>query len=268
MRAVPVNSNPVMPTQAARSTVNRDWMHSDEHTTGPVTALAGYAGSEQTPSSQAERRVVNSPAYRFSYAILKRAFDIALVLLFSPLWIPLCLSIALCVVLTSPGPVFFSHRRIGRGGVFFSMWKFRTMCVNSAEILEAHLARHPEDRGEWASSHKLKSDPRVTPLGRFLRRSSLDELPQLWNVLTGRMTLVGPRPIVAAEAEKYGDAFSYYLAVKPGITGLWQASGRSTLSYEDRVALDRRYVEEWSLAKDLSILIRTVTKVANSDGAY
>jgi lipopolysaccharide/colanic/teichoic acid biosynthesis glycosyltransferase len=199
---------------------------------------------------------------------LKRGLDVALVLLFSPLWIPLCLSIALCVVLTSPGPVFFSHRRIGRRGVFFSMWKFRTMCVNSAAVLEQHLARHPEDREEWASSHKLKDDPRVTPLGRFLRRSSLDELPQLWNVLTGRMTLVGPRPIVAAEAEKYGDDFPYYLAVKPGITGLWQASGRSTLSYDERVALDRRYVEEWSIGMDISILFRTVTKVANSDGAY
>ena len=115
---------------------------------------------------------------------------------------------------------------------------------------------------------QLKNDPRVTPLGRFLRRSSLDELPQLWNVVTGRMTLVGPRPIVAAEAEKYGADFAYYLAVKPGITGLWQTSGRSTLSYDERVALDRRYVEEWSLALDVTLLARTVTKVANSDGAY
>ncbi|WP_245536205.1 sugar transferase [Terriglobus roseus] len=212
--------------------------------------------------------MVASPSYRFSYVVLKRMVDIGLVLLFSPFWIPLCLSIAFCVVLTSPGPVFFSHRRIGRAGVFFSMWKFRTMCVNSAEVLEQHLAQHPEDRQEWASSHKLKNDPRVTPLGRFLRRSSLDELPQLWNVLAGRMTLVGPRPIVAAEAEKYGEDFSYYLAVKPGITGLWQTSGRSTTSYEDRVSLDRRYVEDWSIAMDLSILLRTVTKVANSDGAY
>jgi Undecaprenyl-phosphate galactose phosphotransferase WbaP len=243
-------------------------MHSDEHIAGSIPALASYPASEYTGRDAAERRVINSPTYRFSYAILKRCFDVGLVLLFSPLWIPLCLSIALCVVLTSPGPVFFSHRRIGHAGKFFSMWKFRTMCVNSAEVLEQHLARHPEDREEWASSHKLKNDPRVTPLGRFLRRSSLDELPQLWNVLTGRMTLVGPRPIVAAEAEKYGEDFSYYLAVKPGITGLWQASGRSTLSYDDRVSLDRRYVEDWSLAMDIGILVRTITKVANSHGAY
>jgi lipopolysaccharide/colanic/teichoic acid biosynthesis glycosyltransferase len=108
----------------------------------------------------------------------------------------------------------------------------------------------------------------VTPLGGFLRRSSLDELPQLWNVLTGRMSLVGPRPIVAAEAERYGRDFAYYLAVKPGISGLWQASGRSTLSYDERVLLDRRYVEEWSLGSDFKILLRTVTKVVNSHGAY
>ena len=241
-------------------------MHSDEHITGSLPAL-GYPASEYSVSHRAAP-AVTSPTRRFSYSILKRVFDITLVALFAPVWIPLCLGIALCVVLTSPGPVFFSHRRIGRGGVFFSMWKFRTMCVNSAEVLDLHLARHPEDREEWTTNHKLKNDPRVTPLGRFLRKSSLDELPQLWNVLTGRMTLVGPRPIVAAEAEKYGADFSYYLAVMPGITGLWQTSGRSMLSYDDRVALDRRYVEEWSIGRDISILLKTITKVANSDGAY
>ena len=142
------------------------------------------------------------------------------------------------------------------------------MCVNSAEVLEEHLKRYPAERQEWLRTHKLRSDPRVTPLGNLLRKSSLDELPQVWNVLTGRMSLVGPRPIVAAEAEKYGRSFGHYLAVKPGITGLWQTSGRSTLTYAERVALDRYYVENWSLWLDVKILFRTVGKVANSDGAY
>ncbi len=209
-----------------------------------------------------------SPANTFDYIVLKRAFDIGMVLLFSPILLSLGLIVALLVVLSSPGPIFFSHRRIRRGGAFFSMWKFRTMCQNSAEVLERHLALHPEDREEWLLNHKLKKDPRITGIGNILRRSSFDELPQVWNVLTGRMSLVGPRPIVAAEVEKYHSDFAYYIAVKPGVTGLWQSSGRSTLSYDERVALDRKYVENWSLWLDLKILVRTVRCVVNSNGAF
>jgi lipopolysaccharide/colanic/teichoic acid biosynthesis glycosyltransferase len=234
----------------------------------PVPMVLGYGRVDSFVGERSRPRTVDSPATRFSYRVTKRASDVTLVLLCAPLWVALSLLLALCVMLTSPGPIFFSHRRIGRSGKFFSMWKFRTMCVNSAEVLEQHLAKNREVRAEWAENHKLKCDPRVTPLGRFLRRSSLDELPQLWNVLTGRMSLVGPRPIVAAEAEKYGRDFAYYIAVKPGIAGLWQASGRSTLSYDERVSLDRRYVEEWSFWGDYRILIKTLTKVVNSHGAY
>ncbi|MGI4758972.1 MAG: sugar transferase [Janthinobacterium lividum] len=242
-------------------------MSSNEQSSGSSPTLLSYsAGEYSIPASR--RPAVPVPTRQFSYAVLKRGFDIFMILLSAPLTIPLCLLLALSVVLSSPGPVFFSHRRIGRGGIFFSMWKFRTMCVNSAEVLEQHLAMHPEEREEWNRCHKLRRDPRVTPFGKFLRRSSLDELPQLWNVLAGRMSLVGPRPIVAAEAEKYGSDFAYYLAVKPGLAGLWQASGRSTLTYDERVALDRRYVEQWSLLRDIYILLRTLTKVVNSDGAY
>ncbi len=244
-------------------------MNSEEHITGSFPALNSFSSADYSqPSSTIVQTVVSSPTRTFPYAVGKRLLDLILVILFAPLWIPLCCVLAIMVMLSSPGPIFFSHRRIGHGGVFFSMWKFRTMCVNSAEVLEHHLAAHPEDRAEWARSHKLKNDPRVTPFGRFLRRFSLDELPQLWNVLANRMTLVGPRPIVAAEAERYGSNLVYYLAVKPGITGLWQTSGRSTLSYDERVALDRRYVEEWSLSKDIVLLLRTVDKVVNSEGAY
>lgn len=242
-------------------------MESNEQTGSASPVLLSFPAS--TPAVGVERRAsVSSPARRFSYAVVKRALDVTLIVLASPIIVPVCIVLAISVVLSSPGPVFFSHRRIGKGGIFFSMWKFRTMCTNSQEILEQHLADHPEQRAEWAANHKLKNDPRITPFGRFLRRSSLDELPQLWNVLTGRMSLVGPRPIVAAEAEKYGSDFHYYLAVKPGLAGLWQASGRSTLTYDERVALDRRYVETWSLMGDTRLILRTMTQVVNADGAY
>jgi lipopolysaccharide/colanic/teichoic acid biosynthesis glycosyltransferase len=148
------------------------------------------------------------------------------------------------------------------------MWKFRTMCTNSGEVLERYLVAHPEARAEWRATHKLKCDPRVTRVGRYLRRNSLDELPQLWNVLNGSMSLVGPRPIVAAEVEKYGEFFCDYCTVKPGVTGLWQVSGRSELSYTQRVELDRDYAQNWSLGADAKILMRTWSSVVNRDGAY
>ncbi len=191
-----------------------------------------------------------------------------LVLLLLPFLIPVLLVVSALVMMSSPGQVFYSHRRIRRNGEFFSMWKFRTMCQNSAEVLEQYLSAHPEARAEWSKSHKLKSDPRITAVGLFLRRYSLDELPQMWNVFTGQMSLVGPRPIVAAEVEKYGDCFGCYCRVKPGLTGLWQVSGRSTLSYDERVALDCEYVERWSLRRDFVILLKTFLSVANQNGAF
>lgn len=233
-----------------------------------ATALYELTPPMPSVSSFVVPQSFRSPAETFSYAFLKRMFDVAIVIALLPLWGPLLMVLAIAVKCTSPGPVFFSHRRIQRGGSFFSMWKFRTMCVNSAEVLEQHLAAHPEERNEWNRTHKLRRDPRITPLGHFLRRSSLDELPQVWNILSGKMSLVGPRPIVAAEAVKYGSNFTYYLAVKPGLTGLWQASGRSTLSYTQRVQLDRRYAESWSLWQDTKIILRTIPCVMNSDGAY
>ena len=198
----------------------------------------------------------------------KRLMDLGLILLSLPVTLPILILLSLIVLWTTPGPIFYSHRRIGHNGAFFSMWKFRTMCENSAEVLEDFLARHPEARSEWTKTHKLRYDPRVTAIGRFLRRYSLDELPQLWNVVAGTMTLVGPRPIVAAEVEKYGDGFRYYRRVKPGLTGLWQVSGRSQLTYPERVEIDCHYVESWTLRRDFVILARTFLSVANQDGAY
>lgn len=214
------------------------------------------------------RPIHGRPASLFRYRVVKRATDILIVVLFMPLLLLALLLVSLVVKSTSPGPVFFSHRRICKSGAFFSMWKFRTMCVNSSEVLEQHLAAHPEARMEWNLCHKLRADPRVTSVGLFLRRFSLDELPQVWNVLSGRMSLVGPRPIVAAEVEKYGEFFDYYCRVKPGVTGLWQVSGRSELSYDERVKLDCDYVNQWSLLRDLRILAKTANAVVNRDGAY
>jgi Undecaprenyl-phosphate galactose phosphotransferase WbaP len=208
------------------------------------------------------------PAQMFRYRIVKRLFDICLILLSTPLILLTLGLVSVFVMASSPGPIFYSHRRIRKNGAFFSMWKFRTMCVNSAEVLEEYLSHHPEARAEWNRTHKLRHDPRITPIGSFLRRYSLDELPQLWNVLTGDMSLVGPRPIVAAEVEKYADSFERYCRVKPGLTGLWQVSGRSELTYEERVALDCEYVNHWTLRKDISILLKTFRVVLNQDGAY
>lgn len=208
------------------------------------------------------------PSQLFRYRVIKRCIDVVLIFLSAPLILLAVALVALLVKISSPGPVFYSHRRIRKNGAFFSMWKFRTMCVNSTEVLEEYLAKHPKARAEWKKTHKLKDDPRITPIGSFLRRYSIDELPQLWNVLTGHMSLVGPRPIVAAEVEKYGDSFECYCRVKPGLTGLWQVSGRSELTYDERVALDCDYVNRWTLRRDLRILTKTFRAVLKQDGAY
>ena len=222
--------------------------------------LVSYSRPAELPAASPERLL--------RYRVLKRGLDLFLVALCLPALLLLIASIALVIRTTSPGPIFFSHRRIRRHGRFFSMWKFRTMCVNSAEVLENYLAANPTARAEWRKDHKLKYDPRVTRVGDFLRRTSLDELPQIWNVMTGSMSLVGPRPIVAAEVEKYGLFFADYCLVKPGVTGLWQVSGRSRVSYPERVQLDRHYAHHWSLTADVRILSRTLSAVVNQDGAY
>ncbi len=214
------------------------------------------------------RKPVSLGAEHSRYLLIKRLVDIVLVLLASPLILAVCLVIALLIRSTSPGPVFFCHRRIGKSGRFFSMWKFRSMRMNADELLEQYFVEHPASRTEWSATHKLRHDPRVTPLGRFIRRTSLDEIPQMWNVLNGTMSLVGPRPIVAAEVQKYGSEYFYYCAAKPGLTGLWQVSGRSTLTYDQRVELDRQYVLHCDLLGDLGILFRTFRCVIEKDGAF
>ncbi len=198
----------------------------------------------------------------------KRVFDVIFALLLGLIALPVGLLIAAAIAIDSPGPVFFVHSRIGRGNRRFRLWKFRSMVTDADEVLERHLKAHPGLALEWRRSHKLRSDPRVTRVGRLLRKTSLDELPQLWNVLRGDMSMVGPRPIVQAEISKYGPAFALYSQVLPGLTGLWQVSGRNDTTYRERVELDSRYIRNWTAATDLGVLLKTVKVVLGGRGAY
>lgn len=200
--------------------------------------------------------------------LLKATLDKGLVLLVGLLALPLIGLISLLITCDSPGPIFYRQTRIGQGGKLFKAWKFRSMVVNADLALLQYLETHPELQASWTRDHKLKRDPRTTRIGRFLRRTSLDELPQLWNVLVGEMSMVGPRPIVTEEVWRYGDKFDLYLQVLPGLTGLWQVSGRNNVTYEERVNLDAYYVRNWSVWLDIYILIRTIKVVLVGDGAY
>ena len=200
--------------------------------------------------------------------VLKRGLDIAGSLLGLLVAAPLLLIVGLLVKLDSPGPVFFSGTRWGRGGHTFQQYKVRTMVEDAEKVLQRVLDADPEARREWEASHKLRKDPRVTRLGRFLRRSSLDELPQLFNVLRGDMSLVGPRPKVREEQQKVGVWLENSMVVRPGLTGLWQISGRNDVSYEERVKMDMYYIRNWSIWLDLRILLRTVLVVFRRRGAY
>ena len=199
---------------------------------------------------------------------LLRLLDIVLASLLIVGLAPILLLVSLAVWLQDRGAPLFTHRRIGYGGAPFGCLKFRTMAADADARLAAILADNPLAAAEWARDHKLRRDPRVTPIGVFLRESSLDELPQLFNVLMGQMSLVGPRPIVHAEIAKYGRYFRYYCSVKPGITGLWQVSGRNDASYRRRVALDVIYVRRRSTPLNLNILIRTIPAVLLKRGSY
>lgn len=204
---------------------------------------------------------------KWSSRILKRTFDIVgalgIILLLSPLLIYISRKVR-----KDGGTAIYGHERVGKGGKPFKCLKFRSMVVNSKEVLEELLANDPEVKAEWDATFKLKNDPRITSIGHFLRRTSLDELPQLFNVLKGEMSLVGPRPIITAELERYNDEVDYYLLSKPGMTGLWQVSGRSDVDYDTRVYLDAWYVKNWSMWNDIAILFKTINVVLKKDGAY
>jgi Undecaprenyl-phosphate galactose phosphotransferase WbaP len=199
---------------------------------------------------------------------VKRIFDIAVALLLLGSLAPIGLIVSLMII-RSGGPIFFAHERVGRGGRVFKCLKFRTMVPDAAAVLEQALALDPEAREEWLRTRKLKNDPRITRIGKLLRVTSIDELPQLINVVLGDMSLVGPRPVVQQELhEHYKGDNSYYLLVRPGLTGLWQISGRNLTDYQQRVHLDSWYVRNWSLWSDIVILFRTIPVVIAGHGAY
>ena len=238
---------------------------------GAFTSL----GARKTLATDADQFVAEQAftnhvptAETFAYRVVKRAFELLCVLAMTPAILPLVVIICIVIRCTSPGPVFYSHPRLRRNGETFRVWKFRTMHTDSDTILKEHFHNNPRAQQEWSMTQKLRHDPRVTVVGHALRRYSLDELPQLWNVLNGTMSLVGPRPITTSEIEKYGEDFSTYCTVNPGLTGLWQISGRCELSYPERVKLDVEYIHFWSLLVDLSILAKTAHIVISGRGAY
>ena len=198
---------------------------------------------------------------------MKRLADIVAASSLLVLLAPVFLAILIAMAIFERGPAFYGHSRVGLGGRRFKCLKFRSMIVNSDQVLGQLLATSPAAAREWAATRKLRNDPRVTWFGRLLRKSSLDELPQLFNVLKGEMSLVGPRPVTADELERYDLARVHYLRARPGITGLWQVTGRSNTSYKRRVALDKAYALNWSLMGDLAILLRTIPALLGSSGA-
>ncbi len=218
------------------------------------------------PSSAGVVSSASRPGSRLSYARFgKRVLDIVLALLLLSA-LALVLPVLWAAVRMDGGPGFFGHKRVGRDGQIFRCWKLRTMVPDADERLAAHLSANPDANEEWRREFKLRDDPRVTRLGHFLRATSLDELPQVWNVLKGEMSFVGPRPIVTAELAYYGEAAHRCFSVRPGVTGAWQVSGRNNVSYPERVRMDLDYVSNISLGRDLQIMFRTVGAVLNRTG--
>lgn len=197
-----------------------------------------------------------------------RSFDVVICLIAIFVLLPILVLVSVLIFLTNPGPIIFAHSRIGRGGASFPCLKFRSMVTDADARLAAILANDPVSLREWETDHKLRNDPRITPIGKFLRKSSIDELPQLFNVLRGEMSIVGPRPIVRGEVPRYGRYYADYCKLRPGITGLWQISGRNDVSYRRRVAFDVMYSRSCSLTLYVKIVIMTIPSVLLARGSY
>lgn len=211
----------------------------------------------------------NTLLWEIKHIPTKRLLDIFFSLTLLILGFPLLLCIVFAIRLTSPGHVVYAQERVGRGGKTFKCYKFRTMFADSDRKLKTLLESDPLLRAEWDKYYKLKNDPRITPIGAFLRKTSLDELPQFWNVLKGDLSVVGPRPVVRGEMTKYfGNKAAKIFSIRPGLTGLWQISGRSDLSYMARIKLDEHYVDNHSFLLDLQIIMKTVPAMFSSRGAY
>ena len=198
----------------------------------------------------------------------KRFIDLFLLLISSPITIPVVLIVSLAIKISSPGPVFYGHKRTGRNGREFKCWKFRSMVIDADKQLEKILAENPQMRAEWEKDRKFTNDPRVTKIGKILRKTSIDEIPQFFNILTGEMSFIGPRPVTEPELKKYGNKAEFILSVQPGLSGMWQISGRSDTGYEERVTLDSYYIQNWSVCLDIWIIIKTVYVVLRGKGAY
>jgi exopolysaccharide production protein ExoY len=243
-------------------------------TNGSIADLKANSGTTALaaaePHPSAERKVADDlRSVSLLELALKRVFDYISVVVILALFGWLMVIIVACIKFSSPGPVVFGHVRVGRLGKPFKCYKFRSMVPNAQEVLHELLARDPEALAEWSRDFKLKNDPRITRIGRFIRKTSLDELPQLWNVIVGDMSIVGPRPVVRKElAQYYGNGRRHYLSMRPGLTGLWQVSGRNDIGYEERVELDKLYVQTWTVFKDFMIVMRTVTVMVGKSGAY
>ena len=212
-------------------------------------------------------RVQNNLA-RKSNRIMKRVFDIVATACGGIFILPFMLIIAIIIYLDSGGPIIYKQKRVGRNGKEFNFYKFRSMVKNADMILEEYLNTHEDEKKEWQKNFKLKNDPRVTKIGKIIRKTSIDELPQLWNVLIGDMSLVGPRPLLPNEVERYSSYIEDYKLVLPGLTGVWQVSGRSDTTFEERVIMDSWYIHNWSVWIDIVYLLKTVLVVVKSKGAY
>lgn len=219
--------------------------------------IGGIIGLEVT-------RQLLRPSARFA----KRTLDLVITLLLAPFIAIIIAIVAILIKLEGPGPVFYGNDRVGFGGKMFKAWKLRSMQLNGHDILAKYLEEHPDEALEWHFTQKLKNDPRITRVGAFIRKTSIDELPQFWNVLFGQMSIVGPRPVLENQIPMYGPSFSLYKQVRPGITGLWQVSGRNHLSFNERVKLDKYVIQNWSVWLDLYILARTAGVVLTGTGAY
>ena len=232
-----------------------------------MNAHAAFDDSERFDGASAFEAITPQPISPLQ-AVLWRGFDIVVAAGILIVTLPFLLILAAVMYFSDPGPLFFVHRRMGYRGQYFGCLKFRSMRIDGDRMLHELLASSPEARREWDNTRKLKNDPRITPIGAVVRKLSLDEFPQLFNVLRGEMSIVGPRPIVEAEVKRYGRFFEHYCAVKPGLTGLWQISGRSDTSYHERVELDVNYVSRKSIALDTWLLIKTVPAVLFARGSY
>jgi Undecaprenyl-phosphate galactose phosphotransferase WbaP len=258
------------------STARAAWRGNDDETAGDPADSSGVVSGLHVVRGEAssDAIVLPAPLIETEYSPIiqptyfaKRTFDIVGAVFLGLLLLPLIVAI-ITLIRIEGQPVLFSHKRIGRNGRPFHCVKFRTMVRNAEHVLRHLLNEHPELRDEWTKNFKLRNDPRITMTGRVLRLTSLDELPQLWNVLRGEMSLVGPRPIVRAELLRYGRNASRYLAVKPGLTGLWQVKGRNDTTYRRRVAMDKFYVQNQSVLLDIYILAATPAAVLKRNGAY